>query len=507
MRDAPAPHGRRFVFKKAAKVKKTQATKDEDPFALFEHSRNALPRLREERRRRQEAAEKAAKDKLEHERTQQDQLEANTDEYASWEPSVTSEVTSEVTGEVNMGASKASPIRVSPQKRKSDSFKDLSGSKDVDDPEFSFLSKIRRTDGDEAIHASPRKALRESMAGRTAVANSEDSDDSFKSHATPTTPKSRGAGFAPSSSLVPAASKPPDEVITLDDDDDGESALQIIEPADKSPTDTTSKKSPSDQEGNSIEPEYQRFIREAEERQKRREDGSNKAKVAHILIDSKIPNTREMMAKIRVDQELALAKKSWAFTNDIGQDAVILTWKGTRLSSAATCESLRIFVDENENAYLDDKRSRGHSRHNNTAESMGIDDGVVLLEAWTEELYAEYQQQKEKEYQEQQRKREVERRQLLGKFEEEDFFGDEPPQQEKPQKKIRVTLKSKEGEAKVTVHPVTTVAELVESFRVQRKLCKESDVWISLDGDRLDEEETIESLDIEDMDTLDIIFK
>ena len=115
------------------------------------------------------------------------------------------------------------------------------------------------------------------------------------------------------------------------------------------------------------------------------------------------------------------------------------------------------------------------------------------MEMWTPALFSQATQEAERQ-----------RRHLAGEISaDEDDAAPEP--EPEPETKLKVTLKAKDMEdLGSTVRPGTVISTLIEYFRAQRGVKEDQEVRILFDGEVLDEDETMEGAEIDDMDVLEV---
>ncbi|KAJ2905094.1 uncharacterized protein MKZ38_006340 [Zalerion maritima] len=467
-----APPSKRFQFKKTIKPRKAKSG-SENPLELFAHSKTSFARFSEEKRQHLEAEKKRLAE--ENKRRAAKESSRDSDEDVPLEKETSHRATRSTSFE---GADVlSSSLRSTPsKKRKSNIFNDSN-----DDDEHLDVTqasgKSPRMSG--ALSADTPTKL-PGTCPRQIVQLSDSEDDNVlyspqKTKATNISPRLRRSVQLPT---------PDTPVISLDDDDDD----------DDEPIMTKEKKATVNVEPSEMEVETQRFIAEAKKRLEANKAGN--VPVVKILVAPRIQNTKEMMVRIRLNQEMSVIKKTWAHTNGFDPENIYFTWRGKRIHNYTTCQALGIDATEDERAVPVKKNTRYYHREE------GFRNEAVLVEAWTKELLDEHQ-----------REAEEERRKLNGEFVMSDYItrsGDALENGEKTQvtPKIRLTLKTKTGDlVKVSVRPSTTVKELVASFRASRKLGDETAVCINFDGDNLGGEQTVKELDIEDLDVLDVIVK
>jgi hypothetical protein len=213
--------------------------------------------------------------------------------------------------------------------------------------------------------------------------------------------------------------------------------------------------------------------------------------IVHILVSSRIEGTRPLILRRKLSQRLKDVRIAWCDKQVVdGQPVseetkrqIFLTWRGSRVWDLTTCKSMGVQVD-----------SRGKVRND---EEGFNGEGQVHLEAWTEEIFADYK-----------KKKAAERKRLaLNPLDEEE---DEEPEIEEliavdEVQKLRIILKSRDKkETKLVVSPNHLISKLIGAFRSQNKLGQEVEISLHFDGEKLDPASTVADADVEDMNTIDV---
>ncbi|KAM0260281.1 hypothetical protein ACHAQJ_002846 [Trichoderma viride] len=247
--------------------------------------------------------------------------------------------------------------------------------------------------------------------------------------------------------------------------------------------------------------EFDEYVRKAEQQRARDKDmmqmdsdrAAKKEAAADILVRSNIPGTKVAHIKYQFNRPLRLIRDSWFALQIKNNDAelavtsaedVILTWQRKKVYTYSSLLGLGI-RPQGDGKIIAEEYSKG-----------GLQDGrtKVVLEAWTTEGFSQMELEEEMRI-----KREA------GELSDEESIQEE--QEEKPTK-LRVVLKAKDMETvKLTVRLETTVETLIVGFRSQRNIASNKDVGVWFDGDRLEEHQTMQEVDINDMDTLEVHIK
>ncbi|CAI4216226.1 unnamed protein product [Parascedosporium putredinis] len=223
------------------------------------------------------------------------------------------------------------------------------------------------------------------------------------------------------------------------------------------------------------DPELQKYVQDAQERKRRLEEeqqleqaGIKKNFTVEVI--STIPNTH-----------LAGPCLFKHFADDPLKQRRVPHVAGNRLYNTTTLQGLNISVLGN-NLLYSPKGNR---------EGFSDDRKRVVLEAWTEELFDEHQQEKERE-----------RQRLLGELDDEEEDAAPAPE---PEERIKVTMRPKQGESvKVSVTASSSVSALIEKFRAKRHIPVEVKISIHFDGETLGEQMTLEDADIGDEDQVEV---
>lgn len=249
------------------------------------------------------------------------------------------------------------------------------------------------------------------------------------------------------------------------------------------------------------EDEFDEWVREAERRRARDENmmqldsdrtAKSKDAAADIMVRSDIPHTKVAHIKYQFNRPLRLIRDSWIALQRrkevhlpiASDDDIILTWQRKKVYTYSSLLGLGI-RPQGDGRIIADEYSKG-----------GLSDGrtKVVLEAWTTESFSQMELEEEMRI-----KREA------------GELSDEEPTQEEPEEKrakLRVKLRAKDmEEVKLTVLLETTVETLMIGFRTQRQIGSDKDVGIWFDGERLEEHQTMEEADIDDLDTLEVHIK
>ncbi|PON27328.1 hypothetical protein TGAM01_v203709 [Trichoderma gamsii] len=246
--------------------------------------------------------------------------------------------------------------------------------------------------------------------------------------------------------------------------------------------------------------EFADYVRKAEEQRARNKDmmqmesdkAAKKDAAADILVRSNIPGTKVAIMKYQFDRPIRLIRDSWFALQERNKhpelpiasaEEIILTWQRKKVYTYSSLLGLGI-RPQGDGKIIADEYAKG-----------GLQDGrtKVVFEAWTTEGFQQMELEEE----------------LRMKREAGELSDEESTQEEQAKEtKLRIVLRAKDMEAvKLTVRLETTVETLIVGFRTQRSVPSSKDVGIWFDGDRLEEHQTMEDVDINDMDTLEVHIK
>ena len=202
--------------------------------------------------------------------------------------------------------------------------------------------------------------------------------------------------------------------------------------------------------------------------------------VVEILVTSWIEGTNPLLVRRRLNQRLKEVKLGWCDKQVVNgaplppqyRAAIFLTWNGKRLFDASTCKHLGIKMGR-------DGRF--------ASEGEGFDDnGRLHFEAWTEELFAAYQN--------------AAQLQQEGGDDQEDI-----EQTQEPAGRIRLVLIGKDMEPfRLRVKPTTSVRKMCQAFRQDKDLSDEKEIALYFDGDKLDPDLRVEDSELADLDRIEV---
>tara|TARA_R110002003_G_scaffold110_2_gene9242 strand:- start:11657 stop:12514 length:858 start_codon:yes stop_codon:yes gene_type:complete len=237
-----------------------------------------------------------------------------------------------------------------------------------------------------------------------------------------------------------------------------------------------------------------------------------KAPVAQLFVKPEIPAAKPLMVKVRIDSTLEQTRNAWCTKQGYSSDmskSVFFTWKGTRVYDSTTIKRLGIQVDAKGNVSVE-----GDS---NIYDDVNLP--KVYVEAWTDELFQKHKKEEAAE---------AAARKLVAApppvIEERELTPEPTPKVNK----IRLIMKAKGKEDfKLFVNPVghfvdydkastgeltltgqdTTFGHIADAYKQRRDVPKSQPITLMFDGDRLAPMDTVADSEVEDMDSIDVLFK
>lgn len=254
--------------------------------------------------------------------------------------------------------------------------------------------------------------------------------------------------------------------------------------------------------------EFADYVRKAEEQRRtqalseanRKSDGVKET--IHILVTSSVTNSKVCRMKYVYNRPLRMIRDTWLIMQkqqglllDMeDKDEIVLTWRRKKVYPSSTLLHLGIRPEGNGRAVVAAAAADGLS-------TTGLVDNrtQVHMEVWTKAQFEEMECQEE-----------VQRKREAGELSDEDDMPGNTASGETPAEeiKLRVILKARGlDDVKLTVRPETTVETLITGFRTQQPSALGKDVGIWFDGDRLEEHMTMDEVEIDDLDTLEVHIK
>lgn len=227
-----------------------------------------------------------------------------------------------------------------------------------------------------------------------------------------------------------------------------------------------------------------------------------------ILIKTIIPNAREMIVTRHASQPLDKVKEFWCQRNNLNPaivSKVFFTWNGTRLFNSTTMRSIIT------------RLKKLHPMPDGSDPSMG----KIEIEAVTEEIFEYRTKQRER------RKRE----EMTGPSEYQDQEHDDsndaetqanadsngnpstadpngPEQeQEQPAEKTGIVIRltnPAQDDMSLRLRPNTAIARIIHGYRKIKKIDPSKECWLVFDGERLEDTQTVEEVEFEHEDTVEV---
>ncbi|KAG5913292.1 hypothetical protein E4U42_001301 [Claviceps africana] len=248
--------------------------------------------------------------------------------------------------------------------------------------------------------------------------------------------------------------------------------------------------------------EFADYVRKAEEQRRKQavSEANRKMDAAKesilILVTSPVLESKACQMKYLYDRPLRVVKDTWlAMQKQKGllvdredKDEFVLTWRRKKVYASSTLLHLGIRPEGNGRAVVDGLGTRG----------MGDNRTQVHMEVWTKAQFEAMECEED-----------LRRKREAGELPDDgDSPGNVPDEPPAVEVKLRVILKARGLEdVKLTVRPETTIETLITGFRRQQPSALGKDVGIWFDGDRLEEHMTMDEVEIDDLDTLEVHIK
>ncbi|KAI0842308.1 hypothetical protein F5Y06DRAFT_285076 [Hypoxylon sp. FL0890] len=491
----PPPTKRKLPFKRTARRKSSEAA-DDDGLALFSRSGEFFE---EQQRRAQEKAEKEKAEKAAREA----KAEQKRKEKIARERKAEQEALNRRTNSDQDPAKKRRRVSVSDDDHgnKDSDEDDVFGYKPPKKPKSPSIPRTPTSKREDAFVNSTRGAqerlTRSQMRNTDTPVISLDDDDDLLARGSPNLTPGRALSMLdpPKLDLPPKGSskKSKQDIILLDDDSD----LQI---------DTGEERREDEEEDPSeyyVRAAMERARKAKEEREARERSGSSTAAgeddpIVQILIHSHLNGIHTLMFRRKLSQKLTVVYQTW-IEQQVAKHSLVprpilesmfFTWKGNKVYPHTTLQTLGIRPERDGGLYPGWK----------TEQEGYFGRDKVYFEAWTQELYDEYLEEKEKK-----RLREI--GELVGE-EPDERQESEQPQNSQDDQKIRVHFKAKDRPAiKATVRSSTTAAQLAKVYRRLAEIPENMTIELRWDGEVLDPDTTVEEAEIEDMDSIEVHIK
>ncbi|KAM5434999.1 hypothetical protein McanMca71_002549 [Microsporum canis] len=210
--------------------------------------------------------------------------------------------------------------------------------------------------------------------------------------------------------------------------------------------------------------------------------------IVTILITSEMENTRPLLVRRMLSQNLGDVRKTWCNYQSFDEqmsDSIILTWKKRRLFDVTTCKSLGINESDNNDNSLFDQAPFGMEEGN-----AGVHMAAMTLESF-------------------EKSRRTANNTIQDRGEVTSEEDPETKAQEVPEGElVRIILKNPDLEDfRIRVRPSTRIINIINKFREMMEISPNTLVSLFFDGDRLRPESLIGDNDIDDMDCIDVVLK
>ncbi|KAL1959255.1 hypothetical protein VTO42DRAFT_2442 [Malbranchea cinnamomea] len=323
------------------------------------------------------------------------------------------------------------------------------------------------------------------------------------------TPQSRLANLRSSSTsptkpkgnTTPPPARSSDAIINIDDSDSPEPIPPTKPATHQAPQPSVPVSDDEDDDDINIEEEFPELARKARERARLAAQSEAKASpesrsaptpgrqlsrasepTVEIIITSDIPNTRQLLVRRRLSQNLKDVRLVWCQRQGFSEEMtaqVFLTWRGKRVFDVTTCQSLGVDSVNNDSELFSTKFDEDHEYR-------------VHMVAVTKEIF------------------EWQRRETIWGSGVQDEGADEQDDADEEERvdNVRLTLQGPgiEGVA-LRVRPSTRISELADAVRKQRNIPADKTIHIFFDGECLPPDSVVMDSDIADMDCLDVVIK
>ncbi|KAK5026904.1 hypothetical protein LTS07_007203 [Exophiala sideris] len=207
-----------------------------------------------------------------------------------------------------------------------------------------------------------------------------------------------------------------------------------------------------------------------------------------ILIQSDIPNTQSLIVRRKASQSLKQVREFWCQKYGLDEaisKKVFFTWRGTRLFDSTTMRGII------QKLKLDYRQKSASVDPAGEDDDKDPSDGNILLEATTPEIFEEKLKQKQQAA-------------TVGNGElGEDEEDSPPPPVDDGAIVIQLVSPSVEP-MHLRVRPHTTIAKIMKGYAATRNVAEGKTPWLIFDGDRLEPEQTVEDVGLEDEDKIEV---
>lgn len=226
---------------------------------------------------------------------------------------------------------------------------------------------------------------------------------------------------------------------------------------------------------------------------------------AEIVVSSAIHGTEPILVKFTYDKHIRFVRDSWialqrrkeiSLPIEANTD-IIMTWNRRKVYAYTTLQDLGIHPSLNEMDWFYDD------------EPPPVKPTRVQFEAWTAEQFAKYEEEEAMrrkraagELPEEPDERDIAAARALG------LQLDAESGEYIPEKRVKIVLKPRSlPELRLSVRLETNVKTLIAAFRHEREVPKDADVSLWFDGEKMEDETTIDNAELDDLDTLEVHIK
>ncbi|SMR57398.1 unnamed protein product [Zymoseptoria tritici ST99CH_3D1] len=215
--------------------------------------------------------------------------------------------------------------------------------------------------------------------------------------------------------------------------------------------------------------------------------------IISILVSSPM-SEGVILIRRRISQTLGAVREAYCKRWHL-PDHCFLTFCGRRLWDSTTCRRFGLVIDAEGNASWGDKDpNHGAGMGKAGAEVEQQEPGQVHVEVMDEAWFKQIQEEKERE-----------RKERMGELVEDDGEGSAEGKVEEKEEYIKLMVKAKgKRDFRLKVTPTTLFQKIIMASKRSFQLPDDANVWLEFDGDRLDPKAMVRSMEISDMDCLDL---
>jgi Ubiquitin-2 like Rad60 SUMO-like len=210
--------------------------------------------------------------------------------------------------------------------------------------------------------------------------------------------------------------------------------------------------------------------------------------IVSILINTKIPNAKQLIVNRKVSQPMQQVRKVWCSRQNFDDEMtakVIFTWRGRRLYDTTTSTHL-LNVLKKERA-----RQMGGLANEDDEDPSN---GRIEVEAMTKDMYEQRQRRDDTE---------TDTTRTTDPSTQDDPSRDKSATPPEPVYKIVMNAQGLEA-LTLKVRPSTPIAKVMAGFKKVRNVDAEKTCWLVFDGERLDPDAAVGDTEIEDGDAVEV---